>query len=153
MSVKEITFDELVETNSKLTEEILKGEEGWDIVNILHHGLVVQLLSTSSMTAVVLNNGKKIMETLDDPKAFEAKFMEMFHSVKRIKMELEEIEVKHKGKKGQPTVEELDLINDITQQYSQLTSKCELEVYTKHIELYTILENEMPELVDTTSAE
>lgn len=153
MSTKEITFDELLETNQQLTDEILKSQDGWDIVKVLHHGLVIQLLSTSSLTATVINNNKRITAELKDPAEFEKKFFEMFHGIKSVKDKLDVLHSEHADKSGQPDIEELEFISGITQRYSALTSEYELKVHTQHLELHTILENEIPDLVDGASTE
>lgn len=120
-------FDEAVSQSSVAAKNYLKAN-GWDIVREMYRASAEQIQSTASFTMLTTLNWENIKPKLEDPEAFAKNFQTLRNDLTLLIELLKKVGEKHIDRRGEPKVEEMPLLLDISQLYSDIQGKYETAV-------------------------
>lgn len=120
-------FNQAVEKSSEVADALLM-ENGWEILNELHKATYATVVSTSIVMIPAMQNKEIILEKISDPTGFNKSLETASGEISKM---IQGVQLLHKGhydKTGNPTIDDIDLINDLTLGYSQIQTCMETAV-------------------------
>lgn len=112
-------LDETVEHSAVAAEALLKAD-GWEIIRQLYIVNVKSIGATSVVMIPVLENYNAILEKLSDPTAFDAVVKTLQKDIAQVVDNLGVLIKLHENKSGEPTIEELPLVDKLSTGYVQI---------------------------------
>lgn len=121
------TLEEIAETTSVVANELLK-QDGWSILAVMQHELIKSVNATSLIMNPVNANITEVKAKVSDPEGFDKVITCLKNDITEIIKTIGALTKLHEGKTGEPTEDELPLVDKISQGYAELQSMVELTV-------------------------
>lgn len=122
-------IDETTINKSKDVAESLLQQDGWSIVNELHAAALDTINQTGLFVLPVMANLDDYNLILKDPVGFNKRFETLSNDIAALMITVKRLEQYADGKKGKPTLDEIDTISKITLEYSRVHSYIELTIH------------------------
>lgn len=120
-------FNEAVEMSADLSETLLM-EQGWDILEELHKATFASVVSTSLIMIPAMQNKDKILANVSDPIAFSKNLETASTEIAGLVKSVQLLHNGHMEKKGSPTIDDMELVSDLTIGYSKIQTSMETSV-------------------------
>lgn len=113
------------ETNA-LADKLLSGDQAWDILEGLKGASAQAILNTRGFVLPLLDNLQtEVLPHLEDPVGFQKNLQIVVTDSGEITKAILALAETHKDKSGQPTIDDIPLIQECAQGYSQIQQSIE----------------------------
>ncbi len=135
----DLITDEVADQSAEAAQELLK-QAGWSIIAELGRALAQGINSTALVIYPISVKLDEYKTLLTDPEGFEAKYNTLRKDVAKVSAALVAMYEQHEGKTGEPTVDELPLVNALTLGYTKVQGHLEQAIHPLMLNLVTELE-------------
>lgn len=131
-----------VEAMQSVTAEAALKSKGWDILREIYGTASKQLLTTSGFVVPVRQHMDEILAKLKDPVTFSTDFAQLQNGLAAHYRNIKKLWSYHSDKQGQPSVEEVPLVNELAGQWNTALHLYETEVTPLLTQLMSVVEAE-----------
>lgn len=112
-------FDAAVAMSQSASEAMLESQ-GWEILSELYKASFSAIAATSLVMIPATQNAEDILTKVADPDAFTKCLNTARNEIAELIRSVGTLHAMHREKTGKPTLEDFEMINDLTLSYSQI---------------------------------
>ncbi len=120
-------FEQALELTPEIADTLIQ-QQGWDILAELYKATFASIASTSIVVIPATRYKEEIISKVSDPEGFEKNLSTAGREIATLIKSVQLLQAGHASKRGTPTPEEYDLINDLTLGYSKVQLAIETAV-------------------------
>lgn len=121
-------FNKAVAASGEVCDALLM-QDGWNILNELGKATHASVLSTSLVMIPAMQNKELILTKVSDPIAFNKNLETASDEIASLVKSLQVLQGGHYNKEGSPSIEDMDLISELTLGYSKIQTAMETSVH------------------------
>lgn len=125
-SVRE-QFDHAVSVTAEVADELMM-QQGWDILNELHKATYASVIATSMIMIPAMQNKETILSKVSDPTAFSNNLATASNEIAELVKSVQSLHKGHFDRQGNPGLEDMELVSDLTMGYSKVQTCMETAV-------------------------